>query len=270
LTRIIDQTINSIVQVVDSNGDKVTDAVVNYKVYRWNDDTEVWEAYDSGLMEHIGDGLYVAYWQPEMSGEHSFYAYCSNPKFHETYTYFIEDIEQTLGNFNFNHVTKFYNGYNHNYAMTGITQDVWQEVQRATYFSMNVYDPEYYEIIGILMFQYNSEGAAKDIEVRITVDDEVYACSNSSGFTWTSSTWQAIQIGMFLRKVYNPASNADEGNSAIELPILKTNTGGISIKCNEFIVEARCRSAPGTNQSICVTFALAKKGKDSTHPDYPD
>lgn len=68
MTRLVDQQIDSLVQVVDSNGDKVTDAVVNFKVYRWNGDTEVWEAYDSGLMEHIGDGVYVAYWLPEWSG----------------------------------------------------------------------------------------------------------------------------------------------------------------------------------------------------------
>ncbi len=258
------------VQVLNSSGDKVTDAVVNYKVYNFNGETEVWEVFTSGLMAHMGDGIYIAYFTPTFQGEYTFYAYSTNPKFHEAYTYFVEDIEQTFNQFNQNHVTKFYDGYNHNYAMTGVVQDVWQEVQRATYFSMNVYDPEHFEIIGILMFQYNGEGAAKDIEVRITIDDEVMQCSNANGFTWTSGTWQAIQIGMFLRKVYNPASNADEGNSAIELPILRTNTGGIPIHCNEFIVEARCRYAPGTNESICVTFALAKKGKDSLHPEYPD
>jgi len=258
VTRLVDQQIDSLVQVVDSNGDKVTDAVVNFKVYRWNGDTEVWEAYDSGLMEHIGDGVYVAYWLPEWSGEHSFYVYCSNPKFHETYTYYIEDNPSTGVP-----ITRFYNGYNHNYAMTNVVQDEWQTIQTGSYFNMNVYDHEYIELIGILMFQYNQEGTAKDIEVRLTVDDEVYACSNSSGFSWNSSLWQVIKVGMFLRKVYNPASNADEGNSSIELPILRTNAGGIPIKCNEFVLEARCRSAPGTNQSICATFALQRKGKDA-------
>jgi hypothetical protein len=270
MTRLVNNSINSLVQVVDSNGDKVTDAVVNYKVYFYDyDDDEVWEIAESGLMTHIGDGLYQVEWTPEFYGEYVFYAYSTNPKFHESYTYFIEDVGDTLGQFDFNHVTKFYDGYGHNYAMTGVVQDVWQEIQSITYHSMNVYDTEYYEVIGILMFQYNGEGAAKNIEVRITIDDEVIQCSNGSGFSWNSSIWQVIQIGMFKRLVYNPASNADEGDTSLELPILRTAYGGLPIKCNEMKIEARCRSAPGTNQSICVTWAFQKKGKDSTHPEYP-
>lgn len=76
-------------------------------------------------------------------------------------------------------------------------------------------------------------------------------------------------IGMFKREVYNPASNADEGDTSLELPILRTAYGGMPIKCNEMKIEARCRSALGNNQSICVTWAFQKKGKDSTHPEYP-
>jgi hypothetical protein len=91
MARLVGNNINSLVQVVDSNGDKVTDAVVNYKVYFYDyDDDEVWEVAQSGLMTHIGDGLYQAEWIPTSSGEYTFYAYSSNPKFHESYTYFIE------------------------------------------------------------------------------------------------------------------------------------------------------------------------------------
>ena len=65
MTRLVGNHINSLVQVVDSNGDKVTDAVVNYKVYFYDyDDDEVWEVAQSGLMTHIGDGLYQAEWTP--------------------------------------------------------------------------------------------------------------------------------------------------------------------------------------------------------------
>jgi hypothetical protein len=93
MTRLVGNDINSLVQVVDSNGDKVTDAVVNYKVYFYDyDDDEVWEVAQSGLMTHIGDGLYQAEWTPNFYGEYVFYAYSSNPKFHESYTYFIEDL----------------------------------------------------------------------------------------------------------------------------------------------------------------------------------
>ena len=68
MTRILGNAINSLVQVVDSNGDKVTDAVVNYKVYFYDyDDHEVWEIAESGLMTHIGDGLYQAEWTPEFA-----------------------------------------------------------------------------------------------------------------------------------------------------------------------------------------------------------
>ena len=80
------------VQVLDNNGDKVTDAVVNYKVYFYDyDDTETWVVAESGLMIHIGDGLYQAEWTPEFTGEYTFYAYSTNPKFHESYTYYVEE-----------------------------------------------------------------------------------------------------------------------------------------------------------------------------------
>lgn len=89
--------INTMVQVLDANGDKATEAVVNFKVYFFNQSTEVWEVYDSGLMEHIGDGIYNAEWEPERLGEFTFYAYCSNPKFHQSYTYNIEkDAKQKI------------------------------------------------------------------------------------------------------------------------------------------------------------------------------
>ena len=91
MTRLVSNNINSLVQVVDSNGDKVTDAVVNYKVYFYDEeDTERWIVASSGLMTHIGDGLYQAEWTPNTVGEYTFFAYCSNPKFNESYTYNIE------------------------------------------------------------------------------------------------------------------------------------------------------------------------------------
>ena len=92
MTRILGNAINSLVQVVDSNGDKVTDAVVNYKVYFYDyDDDEVWEVAASGLMTHIGDGIYKPSGLQHFHGEYTFYAYSSNPKFHESYTYFVEE-----------------------------------------------------------------------------------------------------------------------------------------------------------------------------------
>lgn len=77
------------VQVLDSNGDKVTTATVNYIVYYYGE-SETWEEYTSGTMAHIGNGIYNANWTPESLGEFTFYAYCTNPKMHETYTYYVE------------------------------------------------------------------------------------------------------------------------------------------------------------------------------------
>jgi hypothetical protein len=85
------------VQALNSSGDKVTDAVVNFTVYYFNLNTEVWESFDNGLMTHMGDGIYQASWQPVTLGEYVFYAYCSNPKFHQSYTYNIEkDSKQKI------------------------------------------------------------------------------------------------------------------------------------------------------------------------------
>ena len=90
MTRERNREINSMVQVVDSNGDKVTDAIVNFKVYFYDTDISAWGVDTSGLMTHVGDGIYTANWEPHYLGEFVFYAYCSNPKFHESYTYNIE------------------------------------------------------------------------------------------------------------------------------------------------------------------------------------
>ena len=85
------------VQVVDANGDKATEAVVNFKVYYYNEEDEVWEVAYSGLMNHIGDGIFSAGFNPQVEGEHTFYAYSTNPKFHESYTYYVENQEANGG-----------------------------------------------------------------------------------------------------------------------------------------------------------------------------
>jgi hypothetical protein len=122
LTRILGNAINSLVQVVDNNGDKVTDAVVNYKVYFYDyDDHEVWEIAESGLMTHIGDGLYQAEWTPEFTGEYTFYAYSTNPKFHESYTYFIEEPTSSGGVNCTNNEINYLQGTNE--------QDIWLAAQ---------------------------------------------------------------------------------------------------------------------------------------------
>jgi hypothetical protein len=87
------QYIHTQVQVVNSNGDPVTDAIVNYKIFMFyldGDDEPVYELFESGLMTHKEDGVYSKSWYPTDEASYMFYAYSTNPKFHDSFTYKLQ------------------------------------------------------------------------------------------------------------------------------------------------------------------------------------
>jgi len=81
----INEAVETKVQVLDDSGDPDTGATVNYRVY-----DEADGQFTSGSMSHIAYGIYSVSWTPDTAGEWTFYAYCSDPKFHKTFTYFVE------------------------------------------------------------------------------------------------------------------------------------------------------------------------------------
>ena len=64
MTRLVNQEIETKVQVIDANGDPVTGAVVSYKVL---DEADV--SFVTGAMTHVGDGIYSCTWEPDEKGE---------------------------------------------------------------------------------------------------------------------------------------------------------------------------------------------------------
>ena len=79
------------VQVLDGSKNAVTAATVSYIVY-----DEADASFQSGNMAHFANGIYSISWTPDNDGEWTFYAYSSNPKFKETWTYTIYSVSDDI------------------------------------------------------------------------------------------------------------------------------------------------------------------------------
>jgi len=114
-----DQAIETKIQVLDSSGDPATAATVSYTVYDEGDG-----AFASGSMSHIANGIYSAGWTPDASGEWTFYASCSNPKFHKCVTYFVgKGIEDDFKDKSMYHMD-FWSGGDDEIAITDSSQSL--------------------------------------------------------------------------------------------------------------------------------------------------
>jgi hypothetical protein len=88
----VDETVETKIQVLDSEGDPATEATVNYVVY-----DEADGVFNSGTMVHVANGIYTASWTPDEAGEWTFLAYCGNPKLYTTLSYFVEKgVEEAI------------------------------------------------------------------------------------------------------------------------------------------------------------------------------
>jgi hypothetical protein len=229
------------VQVVDSNGDKATEAVVNFKVYFLNSEEEVWEVIESGLMTHIGDGIYQASFSPDEKGEYTFYSYSSNPKFHESYTYFVE-IQQHSG------ATYLY-GWNADSRMPP-TQGLEETI-------VNIANPEEsnavrgYKAYWLRFWQTNNEAATKDVTVRLEVDNSGY---NIGSFTAPS----AHLIYLYWDIMYGTFKYVDVTADGCPPPMMGPsfwdNTNKVMttnpLEGKRLGVYITFNSAPGTNQGL--------------------
>lgn len=250
MTRERNREINSMVQVVDANGDKVTDAIVNFKVYFYDTDINAWGVDTSGLMTHVGDGIYTANWEPHYLGEFVFYAYCSNPKFHESYTYNIEKGAK-------NKIWVQQEGVLLNYSASVQSQYAWiLSVQGGVR-------------VDVLKFcQTNNEAAQKTIAFRIFADG-----GSDKGFSVgvPNNTWYNVGL---QSSVYGWSVLADSiGAQAFGI---NYNVGGSKsfvsqpFECRRIDISVACTDMPGTNQKIyayCMYAVLEDLDEDDeTNP----
>jgi hypothetical protein len=85
VTRYENEAIETKVQVLDSNDDPATGAVVLFRILDESDAT-----IETGVMTHIIDGIFTYTWTPDEPGEWVFEAYSTNPKFRDSRAYWIE------------------------------------------------------------------------------------------------------------------------------------------------------------------------------------
>ena len=252
MTRLVNDYINCMVQVVDSNGDKATEAIVNYKVYYFNEEDEVWQVAFSGLMTHIGDGIYQAGFSPEYAGEHTFYAYSSNPKFHESYTYYVETQEANGG-------FAFYG--NTNFNASPPTQDLTV----ALIDQLNGFKGYFFRF-----WQSNVENAAKQIEIDLQTD-------NASG-TYSGSCPSGHMMYLYYDQWYGMWKFYDqddaEGPPYMMGPTMYDSTNKIlvtnPIECKHFKADIRFADSPGTTQVLQVYFSHANGDIFLQHHDPPE
>ena len=244
MTRYVNQTIASMVQVVDSNGDPVTGATVNYRLYQFG------EQEDSGTMTHKENGLYVAYWYPQGSGPWTFEAYCTSPKFRKTLLYHVEykqPFQAPLMGTN-SQINPVQGSW---YALLPQQSDVSNQAKL------------YYVIVS----QTNNENAAKDVEIIFDIDNvrsinmnatldsgtKYYiqiACDTNSNYTYEFVTYKAM--------VLQTLSKNDDNSDII--------IGGMPLECADFALQMRMTSAPGTSQRIdawsCMSMTRLGTGDD--------
>ena len=99
MTRYAHADITSKIQVLDSAGNPANNATVNWKIY--DPSNELW---DDGTMTYItgSNGLYRQLWHPNLAGEWIFEAYCSNPKFHQSFAYHVTYFDALVWTFHKN------------------------------------------------------------------------------------------------------------------------------------------------------------------------
>jgi hypothetical protein len=97
MMRFENQPVRSQVQVVDAQKNPVDTAQVFYTVKDAiaNSEPLAWGERFSGTMHNIGDGIYDVMWTPDHTGHWLFEAFSYNPKFRQSFLYFIRGQSNT-------------------------------------------------------------------------------------------------------------------------------------------------------------------------------
>jgi hypothetical protein len=183
MTRIIEKTIKTKCQILDSEADPVTTATVNYKIYAPDGDEEV--VIDSGAMTHIGDGIYQVVWIPFQGGHHAVECYSSNPKFRQTFVYLVHDpLTHRINN-------QFVNGQNNTFNLANNTDE--QEI--AAFNS----DPATYGFPRFWKLYLDVSGLGQDATIRVYVTINSERLLRTIAFTAGSQAVVEIDMGICFR-----------------------------------------------------------------------
>jgi hypothetical protein len=85
MSRFVNQSIATMIQILNPNGSPATTATVTAVIY--DEDREV---YSTEEMNHLANGIYTVGWQPNASGDWLVECICGNPVTRQSFVYHIE------------------------------------------------------------------------------------------------------------------------------------------------------------------------------------
>lgn len=237
MTRYVGNYIWVPVQIIDSNGNPVTGATINYKVYYENLE-------DSGTMTHMADGIYGEGFTPNYSGVWCFEAYNESLGFRKTFTFYVEEVPAEK-----NFVQQIVDSN----QVSNPTQNEWIRLL-ALGDGLKIYSLSFY--------QQNNESAAKNVEVRIYIDGQYSLIPSNINGSRTSSSVRNVYLSSEIAQFYD--------NSVSDFPYVTfagPTTFNVADKivlskpllCNSFALDMRITSVNGTNQILAAQVSCAKK-----------
>ena len=218
MTRLVNREIETKVQVIDTNGDPVTGAVVSYKVL---DEADV--SFVTGAMTHVGDGIYSCTWEPDEEGEWTIECYSSNPKLKKSFTYHVETTPQAWwkncwrksGGYSMQTNNPTLEGY-----LTAIDISDGVTGVKLDYIWIN---------------QSNNESAAKNVAVEITLDGNVFGGILSipaSTSKWINLGWLISDFSAVVASDINALFNhAGSNNVKIRYAMWSANGTAQQLTC---------------------------------------
>jgi hypothetical protein len=87
MTRYVNQTVTTMIQVLNPDLSPATGATVTAIVY--DEDGEI---FDTIAMEHLANGIYYAGWQPDYNGDWLVECVCGSPVTRQSFQYHIENL----------------------------------------------------------------------------------------------------------------------------------------------------------------------------------
>lgn len=232
MTRIINNPIETKVQVLDSAGDPANSATVNFKVFD-NSDSQV----DSGTMTFIADGIYTCTWTPTAAGEWTVETESTNPKFAKSFTYFVEE---------------------------GTTK-VWKRQAILQFQQNNPTQNQYYAVCNlsgglkikyIAVLQTNNENATKNLGATIVIDGistyGLSAAAFSSGeakFLYPNYN-NSIGFKTYVTPFAPPMLSSDQSVDVMACADCE--------ECHTLVIQLKIEDAPGTNQVLEVYIEYQK------------
>jgi hypothetical protein len=168
MTRYVDQTVTTMVQILNPDGSPATTATVTAVIY--DEDLDV---FDTIEMVHIANGVYYAGWQPDASGDWLVECACGSPVARQSFVYHIENPQLQYAMHT--QIPQTTSG--------AIVSDAWRTI-------LNYNSPAALEILTVATQIDNDAHASKDVEVRITFGGNTHSpvssnnCAAGNEYYW--------------------------------------------------------------------------------------